>query len=383
MKKKFGILTKKVYLCSQKLTEMKQILLFVVCMMVSLTALAQRVVVVEKGSTQSLLDAISKANEMNADSTAERTFILIPNGFYDLGETTLTRISGHNIALIGESMEGTIIQNKPDVKNEGISKTAIFQNRGTNNYFQDITLKNALDYYAAGAAGRAVTLQDKGNRTICNRVRMLSYQDTYFSDNDLGQFYLQDSEIHGTVDFICGDGDVWFEHCKIVTEKRTTDGSGRNVIAAPKTSKTLWGYIFNRCTVENIVSNFEYARGWNGTPHCAWLYTTLLTPEKLNKNRFDYRGMNTVQNDFKEYGTMDAQGRDITPKTNVVTFIMSKKKVEGDKEITTEQTCTDETILTAERAANYTIDIVFGSWRPDKIISQTEKKTQKLLKRLN
>ena len=344
---------------------------------------AQQVIRVEKGNAKSLLDAVEQANKTNADKSAKQLFILIPDGFYDLGKTVLTRITGHNIALIGESMEGTIIQNKPDVKNEGISKTAIFQNRGTNNYFQDITLKNALDYYAAGAAGRAVTLQDKGNRTICNRVRMLSYQDTYFSDNDLGQFYLQDSEIHGTVDFICGDGDVWFEHCKIVTEKRTTDGSGRNVIAAPKTSKTLWGYIFNRCTVENIVSNFEYARGWNGTPHCTWLYTTLLTPEKLNKNRFDYRGMNTVQNDFKEYGTMDAQGRDITPKTNVVTFVMSKKKVEGDKEITTEQTCTDDTILTAERAANYTIDIVFGNWRPDKIICQTEKKAQKLLKRLN
>ena len=213
-------------------------------------------------------------------------------------------------------------------------------------------------------------------------MRLLSYQDTYYSDNNLSQFYFQDSEIHGTVDFICGDGDVWFERCKIVTEKRTQNGSGRNVIAAPKTSKTLWGYIFNRCTVENIVSNFEYARGWNGTPHCAWLYTTLLTPEKLNKNRFDYRGMNTVQNDFKEFGTMDAQGRDITPQTNVVTYIMSKKKMEGDKEITTEQTCTDETILTAERAADYTIDIVFGSWRPDKIIKKMEKTTQKLMKRL-
>ena len=79
---------------------------------------------------------------------------------------------------------------------------------------------------------------------------------------------------------------------------------------------------------------------------------------------------------------MDAQGHDITPKTNVVTFMMSKKKVDGDKEITTEQTCTDETILTAERAADYTIDIVFGSWRPDKIIKKMEKTTQKLMKRL-
>ena len=343
---------------------------------------AQEVMYIPKNDVKALLVAIEAANKKNAEKDSKPLYILIPDGFYDLGETVLTKITGHNIALIGQSMTGTVIQNKPDIKKEGISKTAIFQNRGSNNYFQDLTLRNALDYYAAGAAGRAVTLQDKGQRTICNRVCMLSYQDTYYSDNDQSQHYIQDSEIHGTVDFICGDGDVWFERCKIVTEKRTSDGSGRNVIAAPKTSKTPWGYIFNRCTVENIVSNFEYARGWNGTPHCIWLHTTLLSPEKLNPTRFDYRGMNTVQNDFKEYGTVDAEGRNITPKTNQVTFTMSKKKQEGNVEIVTEQSSTRETILTDAQAEQYTIGNVFGDWRPDKVIQKMEKTTRKLMKRL-
>ena len=360
---------------------MKRSLFLFVCLWAVIIQ-AQEVMYIPKNDVKALLVAIELANKKNAEKDSKPLYILIPDGFYDLGATVLTKITGHNIAMIGQSMDGTIIQNKPDVKNEGISKTAIFQNRGTNNYFQDLTLKNALDYYAAGSAGRAVTLQDKGTHTICNRVRLLSYQDTYYSDNDQGVHYLQDSEIHGTVDFVCGDGDVWFERCKIVTEKRTADGSGRNVIAAPKTSKTQWGYIFNHCTVENIVSNFEYARGWNGTPHCIWLHTTLLTPERLNPTRFDYHGMNTVQNDFKEYGTMDAQGRDITPNTNVITYTMTKKKQEGDKEIVTESNYTDETILGAERAATYTIENVFGNWHPDKIITKMERKTQKLLKRL-
>ena len=343
---------------------------------------AQQVITVEQGNAKSLLDAINLANKTNAEKTAPRLYILIPDGLYDLGETVLTKITGHRIALIGQSMEGTIIQNKPDVKNEGISKTAIFQNRGTDNYLQDLTLKNALDYYGAGSAGRAVTLQDKGTRTICNRVRLLSYQDTYFSDNDLSQFYFQDSEIHGTVDFICGDGDVWFERCKIVTEKRTVDGSGRNVIAAPKTSKTAWGYVFNRCTVENVVSNFEYARGWNGTPHCIWLHTTLLSPEKLNPTRFDWRGMNTVKNDFQEYGTMNAEGRNITPATNVVTFKMTRKKQENGQETVTTQSMTAETIMTETRAVRYTIDNVFGDWQPDRTLQAIEKTARKLMKRL-
>ena len=361
-----------------KLIEMKQIILVVTCMMMALSLQAQHVIIVEKGNVQSLLDAVSKANKLNADKSAKPVFVLIPNGFYDLGDRVLTRITGHHIAFIGQSMTGTVIRNKPDYKNEGISKTAVFLNRGSDNYFQDMTLQNDLDYYACNSAGRAVTLHDKGTRTICNRVRLLSYQDTYYSDNEQCQHYFKDSEIHGTVDFICGSGDVWFEGCRIVTEKRDLKGTNRNVIAAPRTENTLWGYIFNRCTIENVMSPFDYARGWKCTPHCAWLYTTLLTPEKLNKTRFDYRGMRTVQNDFKEFGTMDAQGRNITPATNVITFTMSQKKQEGDKEITTEQSCTDETILTAERAADYTVENVFGNWNPDQLLCKIEKKARKL-----
>ena len=361
---------------------MRKFLLSVMCLFTLATLHAQQVITVKKNDAQSLLDAVKQANKINAAKDAPQLFILIPDGYYDLGETVLTRITGHHIALIGQSMEGTVIQNKPAVEKEGISKTAIFQNRGTGNYFQDLTLKNALDYYAAGAAGRAVTLQDKGTRTICNRVRMLSYQDTYYSDNDDCQMYFQDAEIHGTVDFICGSGDVWFERCRIVTEKRSLKEGGRDVIAAPRTSNTKWGYVFNRCTIENVVSNFEFARGWNHTPHCIWLHTTLLTPEKLTKTRFDYRGMNTVQSDFKEFATMDAQGRDITPKTNVVTFTMKPKKKPGEEETATELSYIDETIMTKERAATYTIMNVFGEWKPDKILKQTEKKAKKLMKRL-
>ena len=125
---------------------MNKILLIVTCLMVTLGVKAQRVIVVEKNSAESLLAAISEANQTNEAKDAKRLFILIPDGYYDLGETTLTRISGHNVALVGQSMEGTVIRNKPDVKIESISKTAVFQNRGWNNYYQDRTLRNDLDY---------------------------------------------------------------------------------------------------------------------------------------------------------------------------------------------------------------------------------------------
>jgi hypothetical protein len=53
------------------------------------------------------------------------------------------------ISIIGQSMDGTS-SDAPAVANEGISKTATLLNNGSYNYFQDITIENALDYYNAG-----------------------------------------------------------------------------------------------------------------------------------------------------------------------------------------------------------------------------------------
>ena len=349
---------------------MKQISMLIVCMAMVLAARGQRVLLVEKGSAESLLATIAEANTLNADKDAERLFILIPDGFYDLGETVLTRVSGHNVALIGQSIEGTVIRNKPDVKIESISKTAVLQNRGQNNYYQDLTLRNDLDYYSAVPDGRAVCLQDKGTRTICNRVRMLSYQDTYYSDNEKCQNYMQDTEIHGTIDFICGAGDVWFERCRIVTEKRTPEGEGVNIITATRTSDTPWGYVFNRCTIENRVSMFNYGRSWHTNPHCVWMHTTLLSPEKLEATRFDDEGMKISSNYFKEYRTTDATGRDITPKSNVVRFTLRDHT----------QPFTAETIMTKEEAKQYTLKNIFGEWQPTKVLKRLEKTSKKLKK---
>lgn len=330
------------------------------------TSILNAQIVVEAGNAESLLEAIDKANHQNVDSTASRLYVMIPNGVYDLGERTLTQIWGHNIALVGESMEGTIIRNAPSVESEGISKTAVFLNRGHNTYVQDLTLKNDLDYYHSGAAGRAVCWQDKGCYTIFKRVRMLSYQDTYYSHSEECYHYFEDSEIHGTVDFICGAGDVFFNRCLIVTEKRNPDGSGVNVIAAPRTSTTEYGFVFDHCTIRNDVSAFHLGRGWHTHPRCVWLNTTLESPEKLIDTRYDPQGLRTVNNEFFEYNTMDAQGRNITPKSNVVRFVVNDEQ------------CDAETIISKKEAARYALEKVFPKWRPDKKVRALEKQSAKM-----
>lgn len=238
---------------------------------------------VKAGDTNSFLTTLEVVNAANAAADAARSYIFLPNGTYDLGDKCLTQISGNNISIIGESMDNTIIVNKPAIENEGIGTTATLLNLSNNLYLQDLTLKDALDYYKTGSAGRAVCLQDRGTQTICKNVKMLSYQDTYYSNepNGKGQFYFEDSEIHGTVDYVCGGDDVYFNRVLFVNESRKEgEKNGEDVIAAPN-SKSEWGYIFKDCTIENKAKAFSLGRSWNNITRLTWLNTTVNQKDEI------------------------------------------------------------------------------------------------------
>lgn len=284
----------------------------------------------------------------NATSSSDkRTYVFVPDGTYDLGNAVLTPISGNNISIIGQSMDNTIIVN--EAEQEGIGVSATLYITGQNTYLQDLTLKNAYDYYKPGFAGRAVVIQDKGSHTICKNVRMLSYQDTYYSNSD-SHFYFENSDIHGTVDFICGEGDVFFNNCTLTVEPRNADGSGECTLTAPSTNNTKYGYVFSGCTIDSKAEKFNYGRAWNNTPRCAYINTTLLQPEKLNSNRWTFAGMNVPADKFVEYNTMDASGKVISPSSYVCTFTKDSKKN------------TYETILTADEADTYSLDNLSKAW---------------------
>lgn len=309
---------------------------------------AQGWYVVKQGDAGNLLTTLEVAN--SAATSDARTYIFVPDGTYDLGNTVLTPISGNNISVIGQSMDKTIIVNTP--KEEGIAVTATFLITGQNTYLQDLTLKNAYDYYKPGLAGRAVVIQDKGSRTICKNVKMLSYQDTYYSNNN-SQYYFETSDIHGTVDFICGSGDVFFNKCKLVVEPRTADGSGECTITAPNTDQSCrFGYVFDGCVIDSKAEKFNYGRAWNNTPRCVYLNTTLLQPDKLVSTRWTLDGMNVVADKFAEYKTLNAEGTVISPESLELTFKYNTKENKM------------QTILTDEQAAGYTLDKVFTDWTP-------------------
>lgn len=326
-------------------------------------SLANGYYVVEKGNANDFITAVNIANATAGTSGYK---IFLPDGVYDLGERVLTTVSGNNISIIGQSMDGTIIKNAPQVKNEGIGTTATILNTGSNLYMQDITLQNALDYYGSGAAGRAVCLQDKGAKTICKNVKMLSYQDTYYSNSN-SQFYWETSEIHGTVDYLCGGGDVYYNKCLLVNESRSANGkSGSCTIAAPQTDPSnRWGYVLNGCTIETRSASFNFGRAWGGEPRLAYINTIINQPDVIDNDgtkakRFTLAGMNVPAKSFVEYNSMSPDGTVVSPASNVCKFYKDKTVNEM------------ETILSAEQAEAYSLDNVFKTWKPAEVAAQKE-----------
>ena len=305
-------------------------------------------------------------------SAADGDKIFLPNGTYDLGEAVLTPISKNNLSIIGQSMENTIIKNAPDFHNEGIGTTATFLVTATNTYFQDLTIQNALDYFGAINAGlpggRAVCLQDKGTKTICKNVRLLSNQDTYYSNKAGAVKYFETCDIHGTVDFICGDGSVYFHGTSLVCEQRNPNGGGADAVTASNADASDKGYVFNYCTVtyaDNIEGNLpvvSLGRAWNNAPKTVFLNTFLdnshgelimtkdADKQKDKVARWTLGAMNALPELFGEYNSVDSEGNVISPESNNVTFVLG----ESEKQM--------ETILTAEQAATYTIDYTLGDW---------------------
>ena len=246
-------------------------------------------------------------------------------------------ISGKNVSLIGQSAEKTIVVTTPPLSIEGLDKADLLKNNSEGLYMQDLTLKNAM-YYDDNTTGRAPTLHDVGTKTINKNVIHLSHQDTYYSHRTGGLYYFEGGELHGTVDYLCGNGKVYFNGVTIVNEKRSS--------ATITANSEL--YVFNNCLVKNNADKYNLGRAWSDNPVCIYLNTTLEDPSKLIETRWNLTGINCDYSKAGEYGTKDTNGNDITPASNTVTF--------------TKANTTLNTILAASEVANYTIDKVLGSW---------------------
>ena len=329
----------------------------------------------------------------NENPSGLRRFIFMKNGTYDYG-TYKNPESGadpygrdtlkvDNVSIIGQSTDGVTVCITPTMAS--VSRTSPIVITGTGTYLQDFTLQN--NYAYGGNDGQAAALMDKGHHTIGKNMSLVSRQDTYYSNTDNGQLYFEDSHFEGTVDYICGRGDVFFNRCDLVCVNRQPtqgDYKGDTHIAAPYTigedfnSAGGHGYIFMDCHVDCKSKTWDFGRGWRGWPKAAFLNTVLSadackrlgndqTSGKATDNYavvrdIDYTlrvGTKGIQSSsdshymqFYEYNTMDEEGTVVSPASNVLEFSAYDKK-------------SYETILKADETDRFQLRNVYPDWQPD------------------
>ena len=350
------------------------------------------------GKDGNIDEAIEAANN-NTKTDGHRYYIFVPDGEYKLtGNGTIsfggdspvdengkprpdmngknngqTHIRKPNISIIGQSKDNTIIRNHPTV--EGISYTATIyvEKNNTDFYAEDLTLENEFNYWGSISgqsssigAGRADAFYDRGDRSIMKNVALKSYQDTYFSNNASPDYrgYFEKCDFYGVVDFICGNGNIWFDKCNLILRDRR----GNN-IAAPSTEVSQeWGYVFNNCTIkpesDNMIrftdKDWTLARAWSKSPACTYLNT------KMYAQPISYGWGRSMESNlmlrFHEYKSTDDANNMLSLVTRTLAACVPAAG-------------SDDVILSDDKASEYNLRNVVGGtdgFEPKKLCKQID-----------
>lgn len=269
-----------------------------------------------------------------------------------------THIRKPNISIIGQSKDNTIIRNHPIV--EGISYTATLcvEKNNTDFYAEDLTLENEFDYWgtmagqsSSSGAGRANVFFDRGNRSILKNVALKSYQDTYYSNNASPDYrgYFENCDFYGVVDYICGNGNIWFEKCNLILRDRKSN----NIVAPSTEIDQEWGYVFNECSIKPESDNmtkftdkdWTLARAWNNSPECTYLNTKMYTqPQSYGWGR---SMESNLMLRFHEYKSTDGADNMLSLVTRSLAACVPAAG-------------SDDVILSDEQASGYTLRNVVG-----------------------
>ena len=312
----------------------------------------------------------------NASSKPEEAKAITVNDYHN-GQSYVKR---DNVSVIGQSQDSTIIFSDPYIYGISYTNTLGVSAKKENAYFQDFTVEDRYSLFQvaqnlSNPGGQAAAVYDRGVHSIWKNVTMKGYQDTYVSGSCTSSTtgkspgfyrthrYYEDCSVWGTVDFICGGGDDWWERPTIVLRKRTTPN---NIVAASHVSKYTstsyvgadylydepWGYVFNNAVVKcespeaYALQNgrFNIGRCWQGSPNQTFLYPVYESiPASVG---YTVMSKNLVCR-MHEYGSMNADGTiaDLTGRT-----LRAASPAAGS----------DDCILTASQAAEYTLHNVLG-----------------------
>ncbi len=314
------------------------------------------------GDYISVIDAIANA----PINSVKPWVIFIKNGIY----------KGHHeipankpfIHLIGQSRDGVFITDNKStlpVAEGGTGSNwedgSTMYVQGANCYFENITFQNEFGYL--GKQGPpALAFYTKGDRFSMKNGYLRSFQDTYYTGgSSTNRYYFLNSRIEGAVDYIYGNGNVFFDRDTLTNVRK-----GSVIVAPDHNSATLHGYVFRDCIINEDPSLIEkgdhrFGRPWKGTPKTVFINTKLLA----DINPQGWSDMGVAPEVFADYGTVDKNG-------NPVDMSLRKSDYYRDGNYLG----TAKNFLTDQEAASYTYEnVIFrsgDSWDPRLIAEAPE-----------
>ena len=277
-------------------------------------------------------------------------------------------LSSDNISIIGQSQDSTIIYSDPRVC--GLYRSPIFSIsdnvKGT--YMQDFTLENRFcnsmgnqpDAYLVSnekeETGGAPSIVDNGYHTVGKYVTLKAHDGTYVSSPAKGQQtdnYYEDCQLWGMHYALLRTGQTWWQNPKVVLRYNSRRAARLSCIEHFSTEP--WGYILKDgvFTAENAA-----ARSRNENAFCLGTLVRYSPVQTLLNMKFDVAsaavgydvrvqgGGEVIR--FHEYGSVSAAGVPVDLSTRSTSIFSPGAG-------------SDDYVLTASQAAEYTIENMFGS----------------------
>ncbi len=241
-----------------------------------------------------------------------------------------------------------------------VNEGATFTANSDNLYFEGINFVNSYGV-EKNDGPQALALYTVGDRVVLNKVGLFSYQDTWLTTTKLNnRHYIKDSWIEGAVDFIYGQGNVYFDQDTINIVRK----SGGYIVAPNHAEGTTWGYVF----MNNVITapgNPSETDVWLGRPWHAFPVTVFINTKSYIKIPAGgwYPTMGGLPKLWAEYNTMDGNGNPMDLSNRITEYYYysddaKTQKVTGKSE---------KAVLTAEDAAKYTVKNVLSgtdAWQP-------------------
>lgn len=134
----------------------------------------------------------------------------------------------------------------------------------------------------------AVAFCSNADKVYLNNCRLIGRQDTLYVKGNGNRAYFNDCYIEGTVDFIFGDADAYFESCQLYMAY--FNGKKNGYFTAPNTKTDGIGLVFSNCSLsaDERVEDVSLGRPWQNecytetTTENGVTYVTKYDPNKPN-----------------------------------------------------------------------------------------------------